>query len=276
MRGCDMAEVASHHVSGVSCWSMKTQSENALVVDQFSKRYRGGVVAVDGISFSVPRGAFFGFLGPNGAGKTTTISCITGISYPSDGSISVFGFDVVKQYKEARRNVGLSPQEFNVDIFAKVEKILEYSGGFFGLTSPENVSRRTMLLEKFSLTKYAATPFMQLSGGFKRRVMLARALMHDPDLLILDEPTAGVDVEQRYELWGYLEELNKAGKTIILTSHYIEEVERLCDTVAIITNGTIAAQGPLADFTKGTRTLEAAYLSIAGGKEFGEVQATKG
>lgn len=234
----------------------------ALSVSHFTKRYRDGTVAVNDISFSVPRGTFFGFLGPNGAGKTTTISCITGIAYPSEGTIEVFGHDVVREYKESRSKVGLSPQEFNVDIFATTDKILEYSGGYFGMTRVQNDARRSELLARFNLGKYKDTKFVQLSGGFKRRVMLARALMHDPELLILDEPTAGVDVELRHELWNYLEDLNAAGKTIILTSHYIEEVQRLCSEIAIIYDGTIAAEGPLSQFTRGGRSLEDAYLAI--------------
>ncbi len=247
--------------------SRPPETTPALIISHVSKRYRDGTRAVDDISLAVPAGVFFGFLGPNGAGKTTTISCATGISYASEGAIKVFGHDVMRQYKQARRRVGLSPQEFNVDIFAKVEKILEYSGGYYGMTRAHNAERREALLEQFALTKYAHTPFMQLSGGYKRRVMLARALMHDPDLLILDEPTAGVDVELRHELWAYLEDLNRAGKTIILTSHYIEEVERLCSHVAMIAGGKIVADGPLAEFTNDGKTLESAYLAITGKKQ---------
>lgn len=235
---------------------------SALSVSHFTKRYRDGTVAVNDISFSVPQGTFFGFLGPNGAGKTTTISCITGIAYPSEGIIEVFGHDVVREYKASRSMVGLSPQEFNVDIFATTDKILEYSGGYFGMSRQQNDMRRAELLSRFALEKYKDTKFSQLSGGFKRRVMLARALMHDPELLILDEPTAGVDVELRHELWDYLRDLNATGKTIILTSHYIEEVQRLCSEIAIIHNGIIAAEGPLSQFTRGGQSLEDAYLAI--------------
>jgi len=240
----------------------------ALQVTNFTKRYKDGTVAVNNISFSVPQGAFFGFLGRNGAGKTTTISCVTGISYPSEGQISVFGHDVVSDYREARKLVGLSPQEFNVDIFATTEKILDYMGGYYGMTSLERKTRIDDLLARFALERYRTTDFRALSGGYKRRVMLARALMHAPELLILDEPTAGVDVELRHELWQYLEELNKErGKTIILTSHYLEEVERLCNDIAIIDDGSIVAQGTKESFLKDGRSLEEEYLRITKSKE---------
>lgn len=239
----------------------------ALEVTDFAKKYRDGTTAVDHISFTVPKGAFFGFLGPNGAGKTTTISCITGIAYPTDGSIKVFGHDVVKEYKQARSMVGLSPQEFNVDIFAQVWKILEYMGGYYGMKKDEKMERVNTLIAQFGLEKYRESPFQALSGGYKRRVMLARALVHDPDLLILDEPTAGVDVQLRHELWQYLEDLNAEGKTIILTSHYIEEVQRLCDDIAIINGGKIAARGTKDEFLKDGKTLEDAYLAITNKKE---------
>ena len=234
----------------------------ALNVNNFTKCYKDGTTAVDSISFEVPRGAFFGFLGPNGAGKTTTISCITGISYPTDGSIEVFGHDVVKEYKQARHMVGLSPQEFNVDIFAKTWKILDYMGGYYGMDKQQKLQRIDELLAQFSLEKYRDTPFQALSGGYKRRVMLARALIHDPELLILDEPTAGVDVQLRHELWKYLEDLNAAGKTIILTSHYIEEVQRLCNDIAIINDGKIAARGTKEEMIKDGKSLEEKYLEI--------------
>ena len=234
----------------------------ALSVKNFEKKYKDGTVAVNKISFDVAKGAFFGFLGQNGAGKTTTISCITGISYPTGGTIEVFGRNVVDEYKEARRMVGLSPQEFNTDIFAPTWKILDYMGGYYGMTSNERKERIEILLKQFGLEKHRDSMFQKLSGGYKRRVLLARALIHDPDLLILDEPTAGVDVQLRHELWKYLEDLNADGKTIILTSHYIEEVERLCNDIAIIADGEIVAHGTKEDFVKDGNTLEEAFLKI--------------
>lgn len=237
-------------------------SEKALEIKNFTKVYDTGTVAVDNLSLTVEKGEFFGFLGPNGAGKTTTIHSITGVARITSGTIKVFGIDVVKDYRKARARVGISPQEFNIDIFGKVWKLLDYIGGYYGLNKAERTLRVNELLKQFDLEKYRDTQFQHLSGGYKRRVILARALIHDPDLLILDEPTSGVDVELRHELWKYLQELNKAGKTIILTSHYLEEVELLCNRIAIIDNGKIVAEGSKADFTKDGKNLEQHYLEI--------------
>jgi len=219
-------------------------------------------VAVDNISLTVQRGSFFGLLGPNGAGKSTTIHCITGISQPTSGEILVDGIDVVKDYKLARTKVGLSPQEFNVDIFASPEKLMDYMGGYYGI--PESVRRPRIeeLIKRFDLTEHRKVKFQKLSGGLKRRAMLGRALVHTPDLLILDEPTAGVDVEQRRDLWAYLKELNESGKTIILTSHYLEEIEYLCEEIAVINHGKIVAQGTKAEFMQDGKSIEERYLEI--------------
>ena len=234
---------------------------NALEIINFTKKY-GDLTAVDNISFSVKQGEFFGFLGKNGAGKTTTISAITGIGTITSGEIKVFGIDVEKEYREARKKIGLSPQEYNVDIFASVEDILTHVGGYFGLSKKERAVRMHDVLGIFELEEHKKKQFRQLSGGLKRRVMLARAMMHDPDLLILDEPTAGVDVELRHELWAYLKKINAAGKTIIFTSHYLEEVEELCERIAIIDKGKIIADAPKSDFTKDGGTLEKKYLEL--------------
>lgn len=234
---------------------------NALSIQHFTKRY-GTTIAVNSISLDVKKGEFFGFLGPNGAGKSTTIHCISGVGRISEGSIQVFEKDVVTDYRAARRLVGLSPQEFNVDFFAPVEKTLWYVGGYYGMTKPERKIRIDELLKRFDLEKYRDTPFRSLSGGYKRRVMLARALIHDPELLILDEPTAGVDVELRQELWKHLKDLNEAGKTIILTSHYLEEVELLCNRIAIINKGIIVAVGDKSEFVKDGKNLEKRYLEL--------------
>ncbi len=235
---------------------------NALSITALRKQYKSGIEAVRGINLAVPEKSFFGFLGPNGAGKTTTISCITGISLPTSGTIEIFGHNAVAEYRSARMKVGLSPQEFNFDFFGPIEKTLYYVGGYYGIPSEARRTRIRELLEHFDLIKYRNTPFRELSGGYKRRVMLVRSLIHDPDLLILDEPTAGVDVETRHVLWKYLEELNSAGKTIILTSHYIEEVEKLCDQIAVINQGIIVAEGPIGSFTEGGKKLEDTYLSL--------------
>ena len=234
----------------------------ALKIENLVKKYDTGTVAVDGISLSIEKGEFFGFLGPNGAGKTTTIHCITGVARITSGTISVFGIDVVKDYRRARTKVGIAPQEFNIDIFGKVGKLLDYIGGYYGMRKPEREKRIAELLEQFNLTQYKDTAFQHLSGGFKRRVILARALVHDPEILILDEPTAGVDVELRHELWRDLKKLNKEGKTIILTSHYLEEVELLCNRIAIINKGKIVEDGSKEYFTRDGKSLEDHYLEI--------------
>ena len=241
---------------------------NAVEIKDFHKTYRKAKTeAVSGITLTVKKGEFFGFLGPNGAGKSTTIHCLTGIALPTSGTMSVFGIDVVKDYREARRMVGLSPQEFNVDFFTPVGKLLYYVAGYYGIAPKDRTARVDQLIEEFGLKEYAKKPFNQLSGGYKRRVMLARAMVHDPELLILDEPTSGVDVELRHELWRYMEELNAKGKTIILTSHYLEEVERLAKRIAIVNGGKVVAEGTKDDFTK-NGTLEAAYLKVTKGEDY--------
>jgi len=235
--------------------------EDALKITNLVKKYKKNI-AVDDISFEVKKGEFFGFLGPNGAGKSTTIHCITGIANITSGNISVFGHDAKEDYKVARTFVGLAPQEFNIDFFAKVKDILDYVGGYYGMKKEERKGRIEELLKELSLKGHENKAFKELSGGLKRRVVLARAMMHDPEILILDEPTAGVDVELRHELWNILRKLNKAGKTIILTSHYLEEVELLCENIAIINHGKIVAMGHKSDFKKDGKTLEQTYLEI--------------
>src|SRR5260221_3197609 len=187
----------------------------ALRITNLRKVYRRGTVAVDDLSLTVPQGDFFGFLGPNGAGKSTTIHCITGIATVSSGTIEVLGINVVDRYRDARRHVGLSAQEFNVYTFATCADILDWSAAYFGMPKKLRRERIAMLLEKFGLAEHAKKEFRQLSGGLKRRLVLARALVHDPELLILDEPTAGVDVELRHDLWSFLQGLNARGKTIL-------------------------------------------------------------
>ena len=235
----------------------------ALRISNLRKVYRGGTVAVDGLSMTVEEGDFFGFLGPNGAGKSTTIHCATGIATVTSGRIEIFGVDAVKDYRRARSFVGLSPQEFNVDVWATPIQIVDWVGGYFGIPAAERKRRIDELMQRFELTEHCKKPFRALSGGLKRRVILARALIHKPRLLILDEPTAGVDVELRLDLWRYLAELNRDGTTILLTTHYLEEVERLCRNIAIVAKGKIVRQGPKEDFLTGDG-LEAAYLAATG------------
>jgi ABC-2 type transport system ATP-binding protein len=238
---------------------------HAIEIHNLVKRYKEKE-AVSGLSLTVEPGEFFGFLGANGAGKTSTIHCMSGIAKITSGTIKLFGHDVEKDYRAARAQVGLSPQEFNADFFAKVWKILDYVGGYYGMPKAKRITRIEELLKQFNLEEHKDKSFQELSGGLKRRVMLARAMIHDPEILILDEPTAGVDVELRHELWKHLQDLNKAGKTIFLTSHYLEEVELLCQRIAIINKGKVAAIGSKEDFTKDGNKLEKAYLAITKGE----------
>lgn len=241
-------------------------SQNPILqITNLVKTYGSGdkaATAVAGISLDVKRGSFFGLLGPNGAGKSTIINCITGITQPTSGQILVDGVDVVKNYKQARTKVGLSPQEFNVDIFATPEQLMDYMAGYYGVRKDERKIMVDSLIAQFDLEKHRNIKFQKLSGGLKRRTMLGRALVHTPDLLILDEPTAGVDVEQRRALWEYLKKMNEAGKTIILTSHYLEEIEYLCDEIAIINHGQIVAEGTKEEFMKDGKSIEERYLEI--------------
>ena len=244
----------------------------ALSISHLRKVYARGTVAVEDISLIVPEGEFFGFLGPNGAGKSTTIHCITGITEPSEGKIEIFGIDAVKDYREARRLVGLCPQEFNVDPFATPRQIVDWMGGYFGMPAALRRQRTEMLMERFELTSHHKKQFRELSGGLKRRVVLARALIQDPRLIILDEPTAGVDVELRRVLWRYLAEINRDGKTILLTSHYLEEVERLCRQIAIVNKGRVVREGTKDEMVAEPGGLEQAYL-VATGAEADHVAA---
>ena len=204
------------------------------------KRY-GAFTAVDDISLTVQAGDFFGFLGPNGAGKTTTINAVVGLARLTSGSIRIFGHDNVTDWRTARRLVGVAPQEYNFDRYLSIRDILLFQAGYFGIRRRDVEARADELLETFGLSSKANQDYMKLSGGMKRRLTLARALVHDPKLLILDEPTAGVDVELRIELWEMLRKLNASGITIFLTTHYLEEAEALCRNIGIIQNGRLAA-----------------------------------
>lgn len=249
---------------------MADNKQLALDVKGLIKKYSGGVTALKGVDLRVEDGQFFGLLGPNGAGKSTLIHCIMGLAIPTSGTAKVFGYDVVDNYREARQQCGLAPQEINLDWFLSVEETLDYHGGYYGMNKAERRKRIDELLEAFSLTDKRKDNSFKLSGGMKRRVILARALMHRPRFLILDEPTAGVDVELRLELWQYMQKLNKTERTtILLTTHYIEEAESLCDKIALINHGEIVDQGTPAELRKkfNKKTLEDVYLSVVGRDE---------
>lgn len=215
-------------------------SAAAIEIKGLRKSY-GDVEALRGIDLSVQPGEFFGLLGPNGAGKTTTINILSGLSVRSGGDVKLHGHDLDREYRACRREIGLVPQEFNFDQFIRVKKMLVFQGGFFGIPREVCIPRAERLLKTFDLADKGDAQVRQLSGGMKRRALIARALMHEPRILILDEPTAGVDVDLRKALWRFLREQNDAGTTIVLTTHYIEEAEELCDRVAIIREGEIIA-----------------------------------
>ena len=232
----------------------------ALEIDRLVKRY-GDFTAVDGISLAVPEGEFFGLLGPNGAGKTTAISAIVGLAAITSGTIRLFGHDVQRDWRAARKLVGLAPQEYNFDRYLNIRDILIFQAGYYGLKGPAVARRADDLLERFELGSKARQVYTRLSGGMKRRLTIARALMHEPRLLILDEPTAGVDVELRLELWAFLRELNRDGMTIILTTHYLEEAEELCNRIGIIETGRIVALETTKKLV-GERSLQDVFLEL--------------
>jgi ABC-2 type transport system ATP-binding protein len=241
----------------------------ALQITDLVKRYPTGTEALRGVSLDIQEGEFFGLLGPNGAGKSTLIHCTTGLAQPTSGSIRVFGHDAIEHYGEARLAVGLAPQDLNLDWFLTLEETLDYHGGYFGMPKKDRRERTKELLEAFSLSSKKDDRTRTLSGGMKRRLILARALMHRPRLLILDEPTAGVDVELRLELWHYVQRINAEGTTILLTTHYLEEAEQLCDKIAFINDGQIVATGTSDELAAhyGVAGLEDAYLELVGRKE---------
>jgi ABC-2 type transport system ATP-binding protein len=238
----------------------------ALKVEKLKKTYSTGVLALDGISLEVEAGRFFGLLGPNGAGKTTLINSIVSLARPDSGSVEVFGRDAYRQFREARRMIGVSPQEINLDKFLTVEETMLFHAGYYGVPKDKAKERTEELLERFALTDKRKQRVNTLSGGMKRRVLFARALMHDPKVLFLDEPTAGVDVELRYKLWGYIRELNRGGLTILLTTHYLEEAEALCEEIALINGGRIVAQGTIEElkWTYAAASIEEVYLKVVG------------
>ena len=211
----------------------------ALSIRDLRKTYGGGTEALKGISLDVHKGEFFALLGPNGAGKSTTIGIACSLVNKSAGSVSVFGHDLDRERALAKKQIGVVPQEFNFNQFEKVFDILVTQAGFYGIPASRARERTEHYLRKLGLWDKRDSPARMLSGGMKRRLMIARALVHEPQLLILDEPTAGVDIELRRSMWDFLLELNAQGITIILTTHYLEEAESLCRRIAIIDHGSI-------------------------------------
>ena len=212
----------------------------ALKITQLTKTYPNGFAALKGIDLTVPQGGFFALLGPNGAGKSTTIGIISSLFKPSSGSVEIFGVDLLKQPAKAKQFLGVVPQEFNFMQFEKVEDILIAQAGYFGIPPKQSRPRAEKLLKALGLWEKRDNKARMLSGGMKRRLMIARALMHRPKLLILDEPTAGVDIELRRSMWDFMQQINtEEGTTIILTTHYLEEAEQLCKNIAILDQGEI-------------------------------------
>lgn len=222
----------------------------ALVIKDLKKTYKNGLEAVKGIDLSVDKGDFFALLGPNGAGKTTIIGIITSLVNKTSGSVKVFEKDLDKQNNLVKEYIGLVPQEFNFNIFEKVIDIVVNQGGYYGLPRDLALKRAEYYLKELNLWEKKDEVSRNLSGGMKRKLMIVRALVHNPKLLILDEPTAGVDVETRRFMWKFLNRINKKGTTIILTTHYLEEAEQLCKNIAIIRKGKIIEDSSMKDLLK--------------------------
>ena len=227
---------------------------HALSIKNLSKKYKSGVEALKSVSFDVQQGDFFALLGPNGAGKTTAIGIITSLVNKSSGSIEVFGHDIDRELAKAKSCIGVVPQEVNLNLFDFNFNILVNQAGFYGIPRSEGKKRAEQYLKKMQLWEKRKTDARSLSGGMKRRLMVARALVNRPKLLLLDEPTAGVDIETRRMMWDFLRDLNKKGTTIILTTHYLEEAEQLCNKVAIIDEGKIIENDSMQNVLKKLKT----------------------
>ena len=219
-----------------------SNSEAAIRIDGLGKTYAGGKRALDGVSFDVPRGQIFGLLGPNGAGKSTLINILAGLVMKTDGRASIWGFDIDEHPRNARLSIGVVPQEIIFDPFFTPRETLEITAGLYGV--PKDQRRSDALLAAMHLSDKANAYSRTLSGGMKRRLLVAKAMVHSPPILVLDEPTAGVDIELRQQLWDYVQQLNREGVTVVLTTHYLEEAEQLCDRIAIINHGRVVANEP--------------------------------
>ena len=239
-------------------------STNAISIKNLRKTYSTGTQALKGVDLDIKEGDFFALLGPNGAGKTTIISIVTSLTRKTEGEVQVFGTSIDEDPDKAKTYIGLVPQEFNFNIFEKVIDILTTQAGYYGIPRKEALERSDEILKALGLWDKRDSMSQQLSGGMKRRLMIARALIHKPKLLILDEPTAGVDIEMRIGMWEFLRRMNAEGTTIILTTHYLEEAEQLCRTVAIINKGEVKLHKPMQELLSenGKEKLENIYLDI--------------
>lgn len=217
-------------------------TEAAIAIDQLSKVYAGGKRALDNVSFEVPRGSIFGLLGPNGAGKSTLINILAGLVNKTGGRASIWGFDIDEQPRNAKASIGIVNQEITFDPFFTPSETLEIAAGLYGVPKRKRITMD--LLRAVHLEDKANAYSRTLSGGMKRRLMVAKAMVHSPPVLVLDEPTAGVDIELRQQLWAYVKQLNQRGVTVVLTTHYLEEAEELCDRIAIINHGKVIANQP--------------------------------
>ncbi|GBF48942.1 ABC transporter ATP-binding protein [Leptospira ryugenii] len=227
------------------------KSDYAIEIQGLQKTYSSGVQALKSLDLRIEHGDFFALLGPNGAGKSTTISILSSLIKKTEGKVKICGVDIDENQDLSKTFLGIVPQEFNFGIFESVKNILINQAGYYGISKSEALPRVEFLLEKLSLQDKSTSQAGQLSGGMKRRLMIARALVHDPQILILDEPTAGVDIEIRRSMWEFLTELNANGKTIILTTHYLEEAESLCRNIAIIDHGEIVQNTSMKQLLRG-------------------------
>jgi ABC-2 type transport system ATP-binding protein len=223
-------------------YTPRPMDEAAIRIDSLSKTYAGGKLALDKVSFDVPRGQIFGLLGPNGAGKSTLINILAGLVVKTGGNVTIWGFDIEEHPRNAKRSIGVVPQEIIFDPFFTPRETLEIQAGLYGI--PKDQRHSDALLAAMHLTDKANAYSRTLSGGMKRRLLVAKAMVHSPPILVLDEPTAGVDVELRRQLWDYVRQLHAKGVTIVLTTHYLEEAEELCDRIAIINHGKVIANEP--------------------------------
>lgn len=222
----------------------------ALEIKNLRKTYSNSLEALKGINFSIKQGDFFALLGPNGAGKSTTIGIISSLVNKTSGTVRVFNYDLDHEKPLVKKNIGLVPQEFNFNVFEKVINIMTQQAGYYGIAHTEAYTKSEKYLKKLDLWGKRHEVVRNLSGGMKRRLMIARAMIHEPKLLILDEPTAGVDVEIRHTMWNFIKSINEQGTTIILTTHYLEEVEQLCKNVAIIDHGEILINTSIKELLK--------------------------